>query len=164
MSDRQLLHKVLGSLFDELVKGAAPKAPAFMLNPGDPGLLASLEKLSAAQASAPPAGGGASIAAHVDHLRYGFELCIRWSRGENPFADADYAGSWQRGTVSEEEWKARLEALHRDAATWRTALQTPRELDETELSGYIGSIAHLAYHVGAIRQINRAARGPLAND
>jgi hypothetical protein len=24
----------------------------------------------------------------------------------------------------------------------------------------IGSIAHLAYHLGAIRQINRAARGP----
>ncbi len=28
----------------------------------------------------------------------------------------------------------------------------------------IGSIAHLAYHLGAIRQIDRTARGPAAND
>jgi len=28
----------------------------------------------------------------------------------------------------------------------------------------VGSIAHLAYHVGAIRQIDLSARGPSAND
>ena len=30
----------------------------------------------------------------------------------------------------------------------------PRDVDEIELNGMIGSIAHLAYHLGAIRQIN----------
>jgi hypothetical protein len=30
----------------------------------------------------------------------------------------------------------------------------------TEMSGMIASIAHLAYHVGAIRQIDKGARGP----
>jgi len=39
-------------------------------------------------------------------------------------------------------------------------LQTPREVADVELSGMIGSIAHLAYHLGAIRQINKDARGP----
>jgi hypothetical protein len=29
-----------------------------------------------------------------------------------------------------------------------------------EFTGMMGSIAHLAYHVGAIRQINKTARGP----
>jgi hypothetical protein len=28
------------------------------------------------------------------------------------------------------------------------------------LTGMIASIAHLAYHLGAIRQINKDARGP----
>jgi hypothetical protein len=28
------------------------------------------------------------------------------------------------------------------------------------LLGIIGSVAHLAYHMGAIRQIDRATRGP----
>jgi hypothetical protein len=38
----------------------------------------------------------------------------------------------------------------------------PRDVGEIELNGIIGSIAHLAYHLGAIRQIDRAARGPSA--
>jgi hypothetical protein len=33
-------------------------------------------------------------------------------------------------------------------------------MQEMELNGVIGSIAHLAYHLGAIRQINQIARGP----
>ena len=35
-----------------------------------------------------------------------------------------------------------------------------REVARPELNGMIGSIAHLAYHLGAIRQIAAAARGP----
>jgi hypothetical protein len=30
-----------------------------------------------------------------------------------------------------------------------------------ELNGMIGSIAHLAYHLGAIRQIDYTLRGPV---
>ena len=37
---------------------------------GDPGLLRSLDKLTAADASA-AVQGGATVAAHVNHLRYG---------------------------------------------------------------------------------------------
>ena len=33
---------------------------------------------------------------------------------------------------------------------------------QIELNGVISSIAHLAYHFGAIRQIDRATRGPAA--
>jgi hypothetical protein len=64
----QRLHSSLALLFAELVDGASPDA-AYMLNGGDPGLLRSLDRLSAAAASATPASGGASIAAHVDHVR-----------------------------------------------------------------------------------------------
>jgi hypothetical protein len=39
-------------------------------------------------------------------------------------------------------------------------LKTPREVADVELSGMIASVAHLAYHLGAIRQINKDARGP----
>jgi hypothetical protein len=40
----------------------------------------------------------------------------------------------------------------------------PREVDSTELNGLIGSIGHLAYHFGAIRQINQLARGPAESE
>ena len=41
-----------------------------------------------------------------------------------------------------------------------TCCETPREAASIELTGMIGSVAHLAYHLGAIRQINKDARGP----
>jgi hypothetical protein len=153
----------LVQLLNELLDGSVTGA-AWMLNPEDPGLLRSLAKLSAAEASAIPSAGGASVAAHVDHLRYGLSLLNRWSQGEQPFADADYSASWRRTAVSEPEWESLREALRREATAWREALQRPRALSQFELTGVVASVAHLAYHLGAIRQLNRATRGPAARD
>jgi hypothetical protein len=131
-----------------------------MLNGGDQGLLRSLDTLSAQQASAlTPT--GSSIAAHVDHLRYGLSLMNRWTTGENPFADADWSTSWKKTTVSDEEWRTRREELRTETGRWLEALGTPRDVQTVELNGIVGSIAHLAYHLGAIRQINQATRGPV---
>jgi len=88
----------------------------------------------------------------------------RWSRGENPFADADYSASWRRPPVSEQEWATLRERLRDEARRWIDAIQQPREMNDIELTGIIGSIAHLAYHLGAIRQIDASTRGPLATD
>jgi DinB superfamily len=157
------LRAALVTLLDELIDGAA-KDTAWVLNPRDPGLLASLDGLSAAQASAAPAAGGASIAAHVDHLRYGFELLNRWHRGEDPFADANHSASWSRGMVSEVEWTSRREALRQQASAWREAIHHLDERDERDPTAVISSVVHLAYHFGAIRQIDRSTRGPSARD
>jgi hypothetical protein len=148
----------LGTLFSELVEGA-PATGAYMLNAGDHGLLRSLDKISAIQASSPTST-GSSIAAHVDHLRYGLSLMNRWSGGENPFKDADWSASWRRTTVSDSEWQALRAAMRTEALQWLEALRAPRVVREIELNGVIGSIAHLAYHLGAIRQINSTLRGP----
>ena len=153
----------LSKLLNELLDGSAADA-TWVLNPTDPGLLKSIDTLSAEKASAVPAGGGASIAAHVDHLRYGLELLNRWSNGEEPFGDADYSASWKRNTVSEAEWQSRRDALRLQAQRWRESLQRPRHLSTFDLAGVIGSVAHLAYHFGAIRQIDRSIRGPSARD
>jgi hypothetical protein len=150
--------KTLGALLRELVEGAS-EAGGYMLNPGDEGLLRSIEKLSAADASAlTPT--GSSIAAHVDHLRYGLSLMNRWSQGENPFESAEWSASWRRTSVSEPEWRQRLSELRAETTRWLDVVRTPRNVDEIELNGMVGSIAHLAYHLGAIRQISQSARGP----
>lgn len=156
------LHTSLALLFTELVDGP-PTREAYMLNAGDPGLLRSLDNLSADAASRPPAPGAATIAAHVDHLSLGLDLMNRWSDGDpNPFASADWASSWRRGAVTEEEWDALRTRLRATAARWRESLANPRELSALELNGVISSVAHFAYHFGAIRQINRAIQGPKA--
>ena len=156
------LHQSLATLFSALVDGASADS-SYMLNAGDPGLLRSLERISAADASAPASPGSASIAAHVDHVCYGFELMMRWSEGEaDPFKNADWSASWKRAAVNDAEWTKLRERLRAVARRWHTALQTPREMSAIELNGVIASIAHLAYHMGAIRQINRATQGPKA--
>jgi hypothetical protein len=148
----------LAALLSELVDGT-PKSGGYMLNGSDAGLLRSLDKLSAAAASAPTRR-GSSIASHVDHLRYGLSLMNRWGAGENPFQDADWSASWRKTVVSDAEW-ARLRAdLGAETVRWLAVLRTPREVNENDLKGMIGSLAHLAYHMGAIRQIDSDASGP----
>jgi hypothetical protein len=156
------LGNALPILFAELVDGAS-KSEAYMLNRGDAGLLRSLDKLSATAASALNPH-GSTIAAHVDHLRYGLSLMNRWSAGENPFDDADWTASWRRTRVSAAQWKQLREELAKEAHRWLENLAKPREMDQSELNSVVGSVAHLAYHVGAIRQIDLSARGPSAND
>ena len=150
----------LVTLLNEVV-GGSPAEPAYLLNPGDRGLLASLDALSAEMASSRP-GGRTSVAAHVDHLRYGLGLLNRWARGEDPWADADWSASWTRQQVSEEQWRALRTGLRREADAWADALQRPRAWDEAATTIAMGSVAHLAYHLGAIRQVVRAAAGPRA--
>jgi hypothetical protein len=156
------LNNTLTTLFAELVDGA-PRTVAYMLNVNDLGLLRSLDRLSAGAASSAD-GGRASIAAHGEHLRYGLSLMNRWAAGENPFDDADWSASWHKSTVSDAEW-ARLRAdLARECHQWRDVLATPRDVDSVALNGMVGTIAHLAYHLGAIRQIDPTTRGPSATD
>jgi len=149
---------VLGTLFAELVNGAAPSG-GFMLNAGDAGLLASLDTVTAVAASRPTAT-GSSLAAHVDHVRYGLSLMNRWSTGEDPFGNADWGASWKKTTVTEDQWRTLRADLRTETARWLSALRTPRDVQDVELNGMIGSIAHLAYHLGAVRQIETSLRGP----
>jgi hypothetical protein len=150
----------LTALFAELVDGAPQHGGAFILNSGDAGLLRSLDKLPAGDASR-SANEGATIAAHAQHLRYGLSLMNRWRReGGNPFADATWDEAWKTSHVNAAEWDEIRNGLRDEAHQWLEALGSPRDVAVVELEGMIGSIAHLAYHLGAIRQIARAARGP----
>src|SRR6187401_1921239 len=154
------LSGTLATLFGELVDGANQPNGAFILNSGDRGLLRSLETLSAADVSS-SVNGGATIAAHAQHVRYGLSLMNRWAReGGNPFADATWDAAWTISVVDAGQWDEIRNGLREEAQRWRQVLETPREVADVQLSGMIASIAHLAYHVGAIRQISKSARGP----
>jgi hypothetical protein len=147
-------------LFSELVDGASDRTGAFILNSGDLGLLRSLDKISAADASR-SVHDGATIAAHAQHLRYGLSLMNRWAgEGGDPFADAAWDKAWTTRHVDEPAWTEIKHGLGDEAQRWLDALSSPREVAEVELTGMIASIAHLAYHLGAMRQISKDARGP----
>jgi hypothetical protein len=150
----------LWRLFSELVDGTSGPAGAFILNSGDIGLLRSLDRIAAADASR-SVNEGATIAAHAQHLRFGLSLMNRWAvEGGNPFADAKWDEAWKITAVDESEWDEIRNGLRDETQRWLTALSSPRDVTGVEFTGMMGSIAHLAYHVGAIRQINKTARGP----
>lgn len=150
----------LTTLLSELVTGASNPGGAFILNTGDVGLLRSLEKLSAEDASRSSLG-GATIAAHATHLAYGLSLMNRWAReGGNPFADATWDAAWKTSAVGAPEWSEIRHQLAAEAMEWLGHLGRPRDVMPVELHGMVGSVAHLAYHLGAIRQIDRTSRGP----
>jgi len=157
--------KLLPTIFRELVLGSPdPRERTYVLNQGDQGLLASLDRLSAAAASETHAG-GSSIAAHADHLRYGLSLLNRWADGVSPpWPEMDWTASWRRNVVSDAEWRTLREDLRREATRWAEALSTPRDVSDVEAGWMAGSVAHLAYHLGAIRQIGPTTRGPTAED
>lgn len=146
---QRALSKLLAEIFD-----GPPGNEAYMLNQGDPGLLRQLESVPASAASRRPMPGKTTIASHVDHVHYGFTLLNRWAGGEaNPWADADWNASWQRTKVTDEEWRALRDRLRREAEAWQNAVRSRTEWDDITAAGALSSVAHTAYHVGAIRQI-----------
>jgi len=63
---QRALSKLLVEIFD-----GPPGNEAFVLNPGDPGLLRQLDAIDAGAASARPMTGKTTIAAHADHVCFG---------------------------------------------------------------------------------------------
>ena len=150
----------LATLFSELVHGATQGGSAFILNSGDVGLLRSLDKLSAADASR-SSNDGATIAAHAQHVRYGLSLMNKWaSDGGDPFSNAKWDEAWKISSVDDGQWAEIRSGLGTEVSRWLRVLEAPPATNELGLQGMISSVAHLAYHLGAIRQIDKSIRGP----
>ena len=123
-------------------------------------MLRSLDRLSAADASQ-STNGGATIAAHAQHLRVGLSLMNQWaSEGGDPFANPKWDEAWKTSFVDEPQWQEITIGLRAESKRWLNALKSPRDIARVELAGMIASIVHLAYHLGAIRQISKEIRGP----
>jgi hypothetical protein len=60
--------------------------------------------------------------------------------------------------VSEAEWNSLRERLKSEVKNWQAALAARENWDDVSASGAIASLAHSAYHVGAIRQILAASK------
>jgi hypothetical protein len=155
-----MMGRVLVRLLSEALYG--PRGDAFFLNTGDRGLIESLDSLSAEAASARP-NGRSSVASHVEHLRYGLELLNREAKGERLWATANWAEAWTHQAVSEDQWRTLRGDLAREAQAWLGAMKQLPAWDEVGLASAVGSIPHLTYHLGAIRQLAQAASGPPAS-
>jgi hypothetical protein len=97
--------------------------------------------------------GGASVAAHAEHLRWSLALANAFARGEEP--QADWSESWSVDRVDTEAWERLRAELRREFETLSAALETLAldTLDAPTLTGILALAPHAAYHLGAVRQM-----------
>ena len=90
-------------------------------------------------------------------------ICGEWGSAP-PWPDMDWTVTWRKNVVSRPNGEGsatnsvtrRTRGPRRSAGLGKSARSKPGWM--------IGKVAHLAYHMGAIRQIDRATGGPTAED
>ena len=153
ISTDSVFQRALSNMLTEIFDGP-PGLEAYLINPGDPGLLRHLDMIDAGAASKRPMRGKTSIAAHVDHVRFGLSILNRWAAGEaNPWAGADWNACWQRTTITEDECRTLRDGLRHEAEKWRKVVAGRTSWDDMGAAAALSTAAHTAYHFGAIRQI-----------
>lgn len=115
----------------------------------DSGVRNTLRQISAERASLPQ-GGHPSIAAHARHMNFLIRAAAEWMEGDH--GKRDWPGSFEPQTVTPEEWARLQEDLEGSRAELERVLRS-LSADQLVEEGAGGVVAHLAYHLGAIRQL-----------
>jgi hypothetical protein len=137
-------------LLRETFEGPSGPSTYFIDNDPKAGLFATIEGMSAEEASQPFGGSAASIAGHVHHVGFHLDMSSAWLRGDRE--PRDWSQSWTITTLDERRWadlRSRLRHQFEDLVRAIESEPTPRDED---LATAIAAIAHAAYHLGAIRQ------------
>jgi hypothetical protein len=150
----------LGVLRETFEGGAPGQGTAFLdgTNPdgsANHGLFATLEQLTAQQASVPTAL-HSSIASQAAHTAFHMEATLKYVRGDRSIND--WASSFEPRVVNDAEWiklRQRVKKAYDDII--ELASSTTEMSDDTA-GGMAATLAHAAYHLGAIRQIIKLAR------
>jgi hypothetical protein len=122
----------------------------------DGGVFATLAPLSAADASRLV--GGASIAAHAHHVSFGLEASAAWLAGDR--TSRDWALSWTVTSVTEASWRELRDQLGARYAALRSAVERHAAVSAEAIGGVAGAVAHVAYHLGEMRQKVAVLRSP----
>jgi hypothetical protein len=115
------------------------------------GLFSTLENIDAVTALKVPAAGRSSIAAHCEHLRYVITIVNAWTKLEKP--QPDWSLAWKTSSVDAVQWDALKTAIQTECETLQAFIKASSEWSPKLLNLLMSNTSHMAYHVGAIRQI-----------
>lgn len=136
----------------ETFEGSPEGQPSAYLDRGV-GIFITLEKLPAETAS--KEFHGTTIAAQAEHAKFYLDRICEFISGRTERVNWD--DSWLIETVNDAEWHALRESVRRSYESTLRCLATVEDWTEERLGMAIGMVAHTAYHLGAIRQIAKAA-------
>ena len=141
------VEQILGAL-REVLEGPPPNWGYFS-DPGpNAGFLPLLSAMSAAEASR--ATGGTTIAGHVHHLVFSLAAASAYMRGD--MTPRNWDESWSVTAVNNAAWEALRERLREEYETTKTTIESHATDGVAPLGISVGTAAHVAYHLGAVRQ------------
>jgi hypothetical protein len=116
------------------------------------GIIPTVRKLSAEEASLRREG-QPSIISHLRHMEFHLRVSHEWIAGDH--SRRDWKGSFLPHPVTPAEWQKLIEQIQQTRQDFLRVLRSlPADRLVSEGAG-MGAIAHLAYHLGAIRQLPR---------
>ena len=121
------------------------------LDPGD-SFFATLDSISAGQASQPIGGTCSSIAAQVNHVIFYMDVAFRYMQGENP-GKQDWGAAWTKTEAAADEWEGLKAALRGRYQQLLQLIDATTAFDNADfVGGAFAMVAHTAYHLGQIRE------------
>lgn len=137
----------------ETFEGSPEGQPSAYLDRGI-GFFPTLEKLSASDVSKDF--GGTTIAAQTEHAKFYLDRLCEFMAGRTE--TVNWEQSWLIETVNDREWDALRDAVRK---SYENVLKTFAEIEtwnQDNIGDAVAIIAHTAYHLGSIRQINKTVR------
>jgi hypothetical protein len=143
-----IIDQLLATLREGFEGPGEQKFAYFLDKAPDAGLRNTFAGLTAEEASRNV--GGNSVAAHAHHLLFSFDAFGGFIAGDH--RKRDWNESWKVSTVDPESWSKLQSDLEAGYAELTRAIRENAAKNEPAAGGSVGAVAHLAYHIGAIRQ------------
>lgn len=144
--------EAVGYLLRETFEGSPEGQPSAYLDRGT-GVFTTLASLSGEAASRHHL--GSTIAAHTEHAKFYLDRLCEYMNGRTE--NVNWEDSWLIETVNDEEWAALQASVRKAYENSLRCLAEDRDWRDMQIGMAIGLVAHSAYHLGAIRQMAKAA-------
>lgn len=148
MLDNEIIMGQLVAVLKEGYEGPTNPWSYFTDARPDAGLAGTLKGLNASDASRSVA--GLSVVAHVHHVAFGMNASADWIRGDH--TPKEWKESWSIISVDDQGWIKLQQSLQEAYNNLRQTIVFHNSDSAHSFGGAVASIAHLAYHLGAIRQ------------
>ena len=139
------------ALFKETFEGSPAEAGGSIYLDRGIGVFPTVSSLNVENASLASSIQSATIAAHIEHLRYYLEVLDKYLHDEE--VKSDWSIAWKIKEVSETELAEIKESLQLEYEKVTKSFAEITDWNEDKMTSAIAIISHSAYHLGSIRQI-----------
>lgn len=123
---------------------------SYFTDPNSTGFIGTNETLSSSAASKTSGPHDNSVAAHAWHLRFALRAACEWIHGDH--SSKNWEESRKIQEVDDDEWVKIKSKLREEYENFFRLIEAADLSNKEILTGIIGTIAHVAYHLGTIRQ------------